>query len=185
MKRSTREILNRPYARILVPDNDGTYTAEILEFPGCYGEGDTAEEALKDLEQAAASWIEAAIKQGQEIPEPLDAYGYSGRINLRLPKSIHKQAARFAERERVSLNQYFTDAIAARGGAEDLCERLFQRLDNQPRFVVSITQVEHNSLNFTTVQGPLMEQRREGTERVVTQGFPALTVDPTKASSNG
>lgn len=128
MKRSTQDILNKPYARILIRDEDGTYTAEILEFPGCYAEGDTPTEAIDDLEEAAASWIEAAIEQGQEIPEPLDTYGYSGRINLRLPKSIHKLAARFAQKEGVSLNQYFASAIAARIGAEELCNRLVERI---------------------------------------------------------
>ena len=128
MKRSIQDILNKPYARILIRDEDGTYTAEILEFPGCYAEGDTPTEAIEDLEEAAASWIEAAIEQGQEIPEPLDTYGYSGKINLRLPKSIHKLAARFAQKEGVSLNQYFASAIAARIGAEDLCNRLVERI---------------------------------------------------------
>jgi predicted RNase H-like HicB family nuclease len=128
MKCSTRDILNKPYARMLIRDEDGTYTAEILEFPGCYAEGDTPTEAIDDLEKAAAAWIEAAAKQKQEIPDPIDSYGYSGRINLRLPKSIHKQAARLAKKDRVSLNLYFASAIAARVGAEDLLERLVDRI---------------------------------------------------------
>ena len=114
MKRQIKQILSKPYARILIPDDDGTYTAEILEFPGCYGEGETAADAIDDLEQAAASWIEGAIKQGQEIPAPLDSCEYSGKINLRLPKSIHKHAARFAKRDDISLNQFFLAAISAR-----------------------------------------------------------------------
>jgi predicted RNase H-like HicB family nuclease len=126
---SASEVLKKPYARILIPEEDGTYSAQLLEFPGCYAEGDTAAEAIQDLENAAASWIEASREQGREIPEPLASYGYSGKINLRLPKSIHKQAARFAQKDDVSLNQFFASAIAARVGAEDLYERLAQRLE--------------------------------------------------------
>ena len=113
------------------PGEDGTYTAEIFEFHGCYAEGDTADEAIKNLEDAAASWIEAAIEQGQEIPPPATVHEFSGRINLRLPRSIHKQAARFA-RGTISLNQFFTSpvAIASRVGAEQLGDRLIQRLQS-------------------------------------------------------
>jgi predicted RNase H-like HicB family nuclease len=130
MKYSIQDILNKPYARILIRDNDGTYTAEILEFPGCFAEGDTPDEAISDLDKAAASWIEAASEQNEDIPEPLANYGYSGKINLRLPKSIHKQAARFAQKDDISLNQFFMSAIAARVGAEEFCEHLIEKLKN-------------------------------------------------------
>ena len=126
---SARDVLRKPYARILTPEEDGTYSAQLLEFPGCFAEGDTAAEAIEDLEKAAASWIEASREQGREVPEPLASYAYSGKINLRLPRSIHKQAARFAQKDDVSLNQFFASAIAARVGAEDLYERLAQRLE--------------------------------------------------------
>jgi predicted RNase H-like HicB family nuclease len=128
---SPRDILQKPYARVLIPEEDGTYSAEILEFPGCYAEGDTAAEAIVELENAAVSWIEATLGQHQEIPEPLVNYEYSGKINLRLPKSIHKQAARFAQNEDVSLNQFFASAIAAKVGAEDLCEHLMKRIESR------------------------------------------------------
>jgi len=42
----------------------------ITEFPGCITEGDSAEEALMNLESAAESWVEAALDMGQEIPPP-------------------------------------------------------------------------------------------------------------------
>jgi predicted RNase H-like HicB family nuclease len=130
-----RDYLKKPYARILLPDDNGGYAAEILEFPGCYACGDTPGEAIENLENAALSWIEAALKQNQEIPEPLANYGYSGKINLRLPKSIHKLAARFAQRDDISLNQFFTSAISAKVGAEELYDRLVQKFEN--RFITA------------------------------------------------
>ncbi|KKM61029.1 hypothetical protein LCGC14_1535950, partial [marine sediment metagenome] len=39
------EILRKPYARVLIPDESGGYFAKILEFPGCYAEGETPNEA--------------------------------------------------------------------------------------------------------------------------------------------
>lgn len=71
MTPSISDILARPYARTVIPDPDGGFTAEIVEFPGCIAMGDTAAEALEILEDVAADWIGAAIEQGQDIPEPM------------------------------------------------------------------------------------------------------------------
>jgi len=122
-KNDIRGYLTRPYARIIIPEATGGYSGEILEFPGCYAQGDTTEEVLKNLEEAAIGWIEASLHLGHEIPEPTDSE-YSGRIALRLPKDVHKQAARFAERNDTSLNQFLSSAVASRVGAEEFYQRI-------------------------------------------------------------
>lgn len=131
MTRSTNvsvdEYLTMPYSRVLVPQPDGGFFAEVLEFPGCYAEGETADEALSNLNEAMEGWIEAARGMGQ-IPPPFALQGYSGKIVLRLPKSQHRDAARRARMEGVSLNQYLVTAIAARLGADDLADRVADRL---------------------------------------------------------
>ena len=125
------DYLKKPYARVLIPEPEGGFAAEILEFPGCYSSGETAEEALRNLEDAATNWLEAAISQGQYISEPSDSGEAGGKVALRLPRSIHRKASQMAERDRVSLNTFLVDAIAARVGAEDLYSRIAQRLDQR------------------------------------------------------
>ena len=120
--------LRRPYARIIMPDDQGRYAAKIAEFPGCFAEGDTPEEAYRNLERAAESWVASALEQGMEIPGPSATQGYSGMIRLRVPKSIHKRAAEYARQDGVSLNQFFVSAIAHRVGAEDFLSTLADRL---------------------------------------------------------
>jgi antitoxin HicB len=120
--------LNQPYARILIPDSKGGFSAEMLEFPGCFAEGGTADDAIDNLERAASSWIEVALSQGQEIPPTSAGYGYSGRLVLRLPRELHKLAARKADRDRVSSNQCLLTAIATWVGADNLYQRLEDRL---------------------------------------------------------
>lgn len=128
MPKSVQEYLKEPYARILIPDEQGGYAAEILEFPGCFAEGETADEAIQTLERAAESWIQAALDQGQEIPSPFMNQGYAGKVALRLPRSLHRQATQFAERDGTSLNQFLVSAIAARIGAEEFYNRLVTQL---------------------------------------------------------
>lgn len=64
------EILRRPYARVLVPDPDGKFSASIPDFLGCSADGDSARDACEHLEEAAQSWLLAAFALGMEIPEP-------------------------------------------------------------------------------------------------------------------
>ena len=128
MPKSVQDYLKAPYARILIPDEYGGYSAENLEFPGCFAEGETADEAMQALERAAESWIEAALEQKQEIPEPFQNQGYSGKIALRLPKSLHRKATQLAARDGISLNQFLVSAIAACVGAGEYAERLMAQM---------------------------------------------------------
>lgn len=108
--------LKKPYARLVVPEQDGTFRAEIMEFPGCIAVGDTASEALATLEEVAKSWLEATLAKGQVIPEPMENIEFSGKLVLRLPKSLHKKAAHAAERDGVSLNQFIVSSLAEHVG---------------------------------------------------------------------
>ena len=63
------EYLRLPYHRRAFPDGD-KFTAEIVEFPGCFATGDSEGEALKILEEVAECWLAAVIEQGQSVPEP-------------------------------------------------------------------------------------------------------------------
>lgn len=132
LAKSPEEYLKQPYSRVLIPDEKtGTFTAEILEFPGCISQGDTAQEAYERLEEAAKGWIEAGLDLGQEIPPPALVHGYSGKFALRLPKSLHCQAARAAERDGTSLNQFIVTALAEKIGAATLFDRLAHRLEQR------------------------------------------------------
>lgn len=110
------EYLKRPYGRLLVPEDEGGYRAEIVEFPGCFAEGETAAEAASNLEDAAHSWLEATIAKGKMIPEPMEELEYSGKLVVRLPKSLHRRAAFAANRDGVSLNQFIVSSVAEQIG---------------------------------------------------------------------
>lgn len=109
----------QPYTVILIADShgsDGGYSAEVLELPGCFADGDTANEAMHHIQAAIESWIAAARAMGQTIPPPMVLQGYHGRVALRLPRSLHRRAALLAQRDGVSLNQWLVAAIAVAGG---------------------------------------------------------------------
>lgn len=112
-------MLDPLYTRRLTPDEDGGFTATIHEFPGCIAEGDTADEALANLEKVAAAWIQSAIESGFKIPPPVDFDGASGKIALRVSRRIHKEAMERASLEGISLNQLVSVAVASYLGQQD------------------------------------------------------------------
>lgn len=128
---TTEGRLNLRYVRRLVPDEGGGYTASIHEFPGCIAEGDTADEALANLDQAALAWIAAARESGYRVCEPLDFEGASGKIALRISKRMHQQAAERAELEGTSLNQLIAVAIASYLGQQDGVSRCLDAVRNE------------------------------------------------------
>ena len=101
-----------PYTRELVKNEDGTWFARIVEFTGCMTEGDTADEAMKNLDEAMAGWIEVHLEDDEPIPPPLTSDQYSGKFLMRVPRTLHRELARRADLEGVSLNQYALSTLA-------------------------------------------------------------------------
>ena len=44
---------------------EGGFWAEVPALKGCYSEGDTLEEALANIREAAVGWLEVAAEQTQ------------------------------------------------------------------------------------------------------------------------
>ena len=42
----------------------------VPDLPGCFSAGDTLEEAMTGVEEAAAAWIDATLDSGEPIPAP-------------------------------------------------------------------------------------------------------------------
>ncbi len=58
------------HINIFYSDEDGGYIADIPDLKVCSAFGVTPEEALREVEQAKAAWLEAARSEGKAIPEP-------------------------------------------------------------------------------------------------------------------
>ncbi|HTA40515.1 MAG TPA: type II toxin-antitoxin system HicB family antitoxin [Candidatus Acidoferrales bacterium] len=112
IKEETDKILARPYTRELIRNEDGTWFARVVEFVGCMTEGETAEKAVESLEEAMALWVEVRIEDGLPIPGPLNSDAYSGKFLMRVPKTLHRELARHADLEGVSLNQFALVALS-------------------------------------------------------------------------
>jgi antitoxin HicB len=104
--------LELQYPLSLYPESEGGYTAEIRDLPGCLGQGESAEQALEAIDEARRLWLEEAYEQGDAIPLPTKDEQYSGRILLRLPRTLHRRLVEQAQLEGTSLNQYLVSVLS-------------------------------------------------------------------------
>ena len=58
------------HINIFYSDEDGGYIADIPDLVACSAFGDTAEEALAEVERAKTAWLVAAKEEGKPIPPP-------------------------------------------------------------------------------------------------------------------
>jgi predicted RNase H-like HicB family nuclease len=54
-----------------LPDEDGGgFLATVPDLPGCTSDGETREEAARNIADAIAAWIEEARHLGRAVPQP-------------------------------------------------------------------------------------------------------------------
>ncbi len=102
-----------PYRLELIEDKtEGGYVASFPDLPGCITCGKTLESAAANALDAKKAWLEAALSDGIDIPEPDSLEAYSGQFKLRIPRSLHKSLAEHSQREGISMNQYCVYLLA-------------------------------------------------------------------------
>lgn len=116
-------------------EGDTLYVARVEELPD-------VEEYADDYEfakQLAIDTIKTAQKmflaKGMAFPEPkifTEQPIVSGRVTLRLPKSLHAQCVKSAEEEDVSLNAYLITCIASYQQVS-FNQKLLSQLENAAR----------------------------------------------------
>jgi predicted HicB family RNase H-like nuclease len=93
-------------------DEDEAFIALCPEFPALSAFGDSAAEALDQLEVAVDLAVETHRAEGWPLPQVQAVPQYSGQFRLRVPRSLHAELAARAEAEGVSLNALVVSYIA-------------------------------------------------------------------------
>lgn len=100
-----------PYRMEIYWDED-YWAAEFPELPGLVAASETWDGLQESIDDAKRAWFESALEHGDPIPEPRAEGAFSGKLVLRMPKSLHAEAARVANREGVSLNTLIVAALS-------------------------------------------------------------------------
>ena len=69
---SNLELSPLDYYRMCIvwSEEDEAFVASMPELPGCMADGQTQAQALANLREAAALWIETTRQLGREVPQP-------------------------------------------------------------------------------------------------------------------
>ena len=59
------------YRVLIEPDEDGVFVAEVPALPGCISEGSTRAEAIANIKEAIAVYLESLQKHGEPVPPPV------------------------------------------------------------------------------------------------------------------
>lgn len=93
------------------------FCGSVAELPDVEVFEESFDTAYEEVVNVVTSLKLLADEQKRSFPVPQSRDDdYSGRVTLRIPKSLHKHSAAIADREGVSLNQLFVAWIAERSG---------------------------------------------------------------------
>ncbi|AEG01194.1 type II toxin-antitoxin system HicB family antitoxin [Methylomonas methanica] len=138
-------------------DGEHCYEARVAELPDVAEYADSFEEAYALAIDTIEVTAEMLAAQGKAIPSPMiPADEYSGRVTLRLAKSLHRSLAQAADMEGVSLNQHLTNilnyyagyaqGLEARNSSENTSWQLASQTEKQYKHLRLISTSEPNAL---------------------------------------
>jgi len=113
---TVEDYLELPYKRIIYPTGDAgsaAFFAEVLELDGCCAEGATFTEAYEALTQEMGQHIQMYLNKNITPPTPKLPKDYSGRVLVRMPRSLQHKLALKAKEENVSVNQFIVSRLSS------------------------------------------------------------------------
>jgi predicted RNase H-like HicB family nuclease len=57
---------------IIEPDEDGVFVATVPSLPGCVSQGATRAEAVRNVGEAVAGYLESLRERNEPIPPPIN-----------------------------------------------------------------------------------------------------------------
>ncbi|MEV4768797.1 type II toxin-antitoxin system HicB family antitoxin [Micromonospora humida] len=99
--------------RVTWSAQDNEFVATCAEFPSLSWLAPSQIEALQRLQDLLSEVVADLEQQGEEVPEPFADRSYSGKFNVRVGESLHRELAIHAAEDGMSLNQYVVRKLSA------------------------------------------------------------------------
>jgi predicted HicB family RNase H-like nuclease len=94
-------------------EDDACFIGRVDEFPSLAAHGSTQEKALREIRHVVEYVLEDLAAEKENVPVPLSKRPFSGKLNVRMPKTLHRRLAAESEREGVSLNNWINTKLAS------------------------------------------------------------------------
>jgi predicted HicB family RNase H-like nuclease len=129
------------------------YVGRVAEFPNISAFEETFE-AARALVLDAIQTLKKIADEAQAVfphPYPMQSDEFSGRVTLRLSKSLHAKVSRIAAQEDISVNQFLVTAIASYVGETDGISKVVSEAANFLGHVIS-NAASNVALNWKTTK---------------------------------
>lgn len=183
-RRPLEDYLAFAYPFQVTADEEGGFLVRFPDLPGCFTQVDDVDDIGPMAEEIRTLWIETEYERGADIPLPTYPEEYSGKFNLRLPRSLHRRLTEAATRDGVSLNQYvvmlLSDGVAPKHAltAMDRFESTQHRLEQVlVNLGVQVEEIHAQMTAYRVTSGP-----RSRTERAQFQVVSGETIDDAVAA---
>lgn len=95
-------------------DGELEYIVKYFDFENVIGVGDSIEEAIEEAKSNLEFYIQYCKEKNITIPEPSkrEENNFSGKVTLRMSKTMHKLVTERSNNEGVSINSFLNEAIA-------------------------------------------------------------------------
>ncbi|MDO5669669.1 MAG: toxin-antitoxin system HicB family antitoxin [Corynebacterium sp.] len=113
MKRNEELDISHYTYRVTWSPEDGEYVATCAEFPSLSWLSDSQVEALTGLQLLIRDTVQDMAASGEAVPVAFADRAYSGKFNLRVGASLHRELALSAAEEGLSLNQYILRRLSS------------------------------------------------------------------------
>ena len=153
-----------PYSILLheIEDEGEKYwIAEVPELPGCKSHGSTVEEAVNSVEEAKKDWILDSLESGEEVPTPTERDRYSGKMLVRMSRSLHRSLALIADTEKLSLNQLIVTMLAKEVGRLNVLNRVEDKVDSLLQKIDHVLEEEGVSIPFSKSLRVMMQAQEQ------------------------
>ncbi len=97
---------------VIWSEEDEAFIGRVAEFRSLAAHGATQEKALREVRKVVELVLDELLESGEKIPEPISKQSFSGKLNLRMPKQLHRRLSLEAEREGISLNQWINAKLS-------------------------------------------------------------------------
>lgn len=136
-------------------DDELCFEARVAELPDVAEYADSFGEAYALAIDTLEVTAEIFASQGKSMPEPIiPADDFSGRVTLRLSKSLHRALAKAAEDEGVSLNQHLSNVLNYYSGYAKAIE------------------IQNNTSFWQTTPNPVKQRLKASNLKVVSSSEP-------------
>ncbi|MDR4934408.1 toxin-antitoxin system HicB family antitoxin [Companilactobacillus paralimentarius] len=123
-------------------DDDYYIQVYIPELPGLEIYVTSYNDVDQEINSAKKEWFASRIAQEKDIPEPIRQINKTGRVTLRMSRSLHEKVSYYADEEGVSLNQYLNQLIED-GFCNSKMEQIYEELRQIGNFQNDLNKTIH------------------------------------------